>query len=102
MPLITAVAGIGVSPVYLELEGKKLVKGLESRGWCGTELTDSLTPLALGTYSLHLIKVLSCHVLASLSVLVVLWGQWVPWWAANSSSIILQIGDPSAEERFPD
>lgn len=67
MPLITAVAGIGVSPVYLELEGKKLVKGLESRGWCGTELTDSLTPLALGTYSLHLIKVPSCRALASLS-----------------------------------
>lgn len=67
MPLITAVARIGVSPVYLELEGKRLVKGLESRGWCGTEVTDSLTPLALGTYSLHLIKVLSCCALASLS-----------------------------------
>lgn len=64
--LITAVAGIGGSPVYLELEDKKLVKGLESRAWCGTELRDGLTPLALGTYSLHLIKVFSCCVLALL------------------------------------
>lgn len=64
---ITAVAGIGGSPVYLELEDKKLVKGLESGAWFGTELRDGLTPLALATYSLHLIKVFSCCVLALLS-----------------------------------
>lgn len=67
LPSITAVAGIGGSPVYLELEDRKLVKGLESRGWCGTEFRDGLTPLVLGTYSLHLIKILSCCVLALLS-----------------------------------
>ena len=58
---------MGTNPIYLELEDKKLVNSLESRGWCVNELKGCFMSLSLGTYSLHLTEALFCHMLALLS-----------------------------------
>lgn len=67
LPLATVVARTGTNPIYLELEDKKLVSSLESRGWCIKELKGCFTSLLFGTYSLHLTKALFCYMLDLLS-----------------------------------
>lgn len=77
-PPFTAVAEIGSNPVYLELEDKKLVKGLESRGWCGSELRDASHPWLLVPPPCTWLRSFNAVYLPCSLILVVLWGQLVP------------------------
>lgn len=91
---VTVAARTGSNHIYLELEDKKLVNSLESKGSCANELEGCFTSLSLGTYSLHFSKALSGHMLAFLSDFSVLQGQWLLLWVADSLSTFWNICNP--------